>query len=147
MKNFFKAHRKKIWIVSMDVLCLPAAILFRYLSALMLQGDSVCVWVRLGGQCITCGGTHFVNDLLSGRIGMAFWDNQFLFVLCVYFAVSWILLNLYWLFDLAFAKKMLGLMYNIPMLIIFCVAMFGFLFWRNIHLIPKLVQLLSSMGE
>jgi hypothetical protein len=141
MKRFLKQHAKKIGILSADLLSIPLAVYFRYLSERMLQTESTCVWVRLGGQCITCGGTHFCNDLLSGRIAAAFADNQFLFLLAVYFLVSWLALNLYWLFHLGFAKRILRWMYNIPTLIIGCVAMFAFLILRNTAMIGNILQL------
>ena len=105
MKQFFKAHYKKIIILGIDVLCVIAAVLARPMSEWMLTSDSACAWTLWGGQCLTCGGTHFVNDLTSFRIIAAFMDNQFLFILTLYFLVTMVMLNLMMLFDLAFAKK------------------------------------------
>ena len=145
MKAFLKKYYKKIIILSSDLACLIAALVCAPLSeALLRDTDQVCVWMRFGGQCVTCGGTHFVNDLLSGRIGEAFSDNQLLFVLTVYALLTLIALNLWLLFDLAFAKEVLSRMYSIPSLIVFCVLFFAFLFWRNWNAIRNAVQLLTT---
>lgn len=137
-----KKQYSKLWILGADLLVVPAMLLCRWLTTQMLATEKVCIWVRLGGQCITCGGTHFVNDLTSLRIMDAFWDNQFLFVLAVYFAVTWVLLNLHLLFRITFAKKMLMRMYSIPAVIAWCVAMFVFIFWRNWEPALHIIQLL-----
>ena len=64
----------------------------------------------------------------------AFNHNQYLFILAVFFAISFVLLNLYWLFDLRFAKAALRKMYSIPSLIIACVGVLAFLVLRNMPL-------------
>ena len=120
---------------------LLGAIFCRFLSIWMLSNESTCVWVTLGGKCVTCGGTHFVRDFLSGRIVDAFFDNQFLFILAIYAIVSVIFLNLLLLFNLKFAKKALRIMYNIPTLIISCVSMVAFLLLRNISLLNKVIRI------
>ena len=146
MKVFLKKHYKKIVAVFCDLLCFLAALICAPLSeSLLMQTDRACVWSLMGLQCITCGGTHFVNDLLAGRLGAAFADNQFLFVLTVYLAISLVFLNLYWLLDLAFAKKALKLMYNIPMLIVLCVGLFVFLFFRNMDAIANIFQAVCDL--
>ena len=142
MKQFFKTHYKKITVLAIDVFCLLAALICRPLSAAMLETETVCYWSMMGIQCFTCGGTHFVNDLLSFRIVSAFSDNQFLFLTALYLGISLILFNLFWLFDLAFAKKLLRLMYNIPVLILFGVGIVVFLVWRNWELIFRIGRVL-----
>ena len=132
MKAFLKTHYKKLILLSCDLLCVLGALLCGPLSEAMLQGaHSSCLWEMMGFACLTCGGTHFVNDLFAGRIGMAFMDNQLLFAATVYLALSLLLLNLQVLFDLAFAKRMLRRMYNIPMLIVWCAGTLIFLILRN----------------
>lgn len=93
---------------------------------------------------MTCGGTHFVNDLLSGRIVDAFHDNEYLFLLTIYLAITMLLLNLYYLFRLTFAKKILSVMYNLTMLIVFLASIFAYLFIRNIPLWTRLIEVISS---
>ncbi len=140
MKAFFKTHYKKIIVLASDVLCVLAALICAPLSRILLEHtNNTCFWEVMGGKCATCGGTHFVNDFLSGRFAAAFMDNQLLFCMTVYLLATLLVLNLYWLFDLAFAKKILKVMYNIPVLIIFGVALLAFLIWRNIPLITNLV--------
>lgn len=146
MKIFLKKHYKKIAAVSCDLLCLLAALIGAPLSeSLLIETDRACVWSLTGMKCITCGGTHFVNDLLAGRLGAAFADNQFLFAVTVYLAVSLVFFNLYWLLDLAFAKKALKLMYNIPMLIVFCVSLFAFLIFRNLDAIANIFHAVCDL--
>lgn len=143
MKAFVITHYKKILILAADALCVLAALIGKPLSELMLQKtNQVCFWTLLGGQCPTCGGTHFVRDLLSGQLGAAFADNQLLFAATVYFAVSLIALNLWLLFDLGFAKKILRWMYNIPTLIIWGVGLIAFLLARNLPAMINLLQVL-----
>ena len=147
MKTFLHKHYKKMIVLSADVLCILAVWISKPLSEALLQKtDKTCLWTVMGGQCPTCGGTHFVNDLLSGRIGAAFADNQFLFIATAYLAVSLIVLNLWLLFDLGFAKKMLGWMYNIPSLIVWGVGLLVFLIVRNLPMLGNLLLVLESQS-
>ncbi len=134
MKEFFKKHYKKILriiILTIDVLCVPAAMICQHLSGNMLQANAPCVWTTVGVQCFTCGGTHFVNDLLSFRLIDALVDNPLLFALSVYLLVTLIALNLYLWFDLKFAGRMLRLMYNVPVIIAWVISGCVFFFVRN----------------
>ena len=145
MKTFILTHYKKLTVVAADLLCLAAVLIGKPLSDVLLQKtDQTCPWTVMGAQCPTCGGTHFVNDLLSGRVWEAFADNQFLFVATVYLVLSLILLNLWWLFDLASAKKVLGWMYNIATLIAWGVGLFVFLLVRNLPVMIEMLQMIVS---
>lgn len=148
MKQFLKAHRNKIWALLCDALCVVAAVIARPLSAYMLQkGGQACIWNLQGVRCLSCGGTHFVYDLLSGRVWQAFSDNQLLFVLTVFLLVTLIMLNLWLLFDLAFAKKALKWMYHIPTLIIFLLGAIVFVIWRNPDAFDELLLVFKRIGE
>lgn len=126
----------RILVIVADGLLVPALVLCRWLSEQMLSAPEAPCYVTLfGGKCITCGGTHFVYDLLSGKIITAFMDNQFLFICTLYLFVTLIMLNLFLVFNLDFAKKVLKYMYNIPVLIGFIVFLFLFIFIRNIPMI------------
>ena len=143
MKPFLKKHAKKIMLLACDLLCVIAALICGPLSGVMLQdANHSCIWALMGFQCLTCGGTHFVNDLFSGRIGMAFMDNQFLFFATIYLVVSLVALNLWLLFDWGFAKKMLGWMYNIPTLIIWGAGTLSFVILRNL---PTVISMLQTL--
>lgn len=145
MKTFFKTHYKKIIVLVLDVLCVIGVIVSGPVSEAMLQQtDKICMWDAMGIQCMTCGGTHFVNDLVSGRIGAAFMDNQFLFLVTLYLAVTMVFLNLFCLFDLAFAKKVLKCMYNLRALIVFGVVTVVYFIARNIPFITKVLQALQG---
>ena len=147
MKAFLVKHYKRIIILAADLTCLIAALIAGPLSgALLAKTDKTCFWTLMGGQCPTCGGTHFVNDLLSGRIAAAFADNQLLFAVTVYAAVSLVFLNLWLLFGLGFAKKILGWMYNIPTLIAWGVILIAFMLWRNLPAIFNMLSQLSTVS-
>ena len=143
MKAFIRRYYKKMLILLADLCCVLMALVSKPLSTVLLEKtNKTCLWTVMGGQCPTCGGTHFVNDLLSGRIGAAFMDNQFLFIATAYLAVSLIVLNLWLLFDWGFAKKVLGWMYNIPTLIVWGVGVLAFLIWRNLPMMTSMLQML-----
>jgi hypothetical protein len=145
MKQFLKKHYKRIIIISFDILLIPTMFICNLLTNGMLKTDNPCMWTKLGGQCISCGGTHFVNDITSFRFAEAFMDNQLMFLTVMYWAITLVVLNLYFLFNLTFAKKILKVMYSIPMFIIFVLSIFGFLFWRNIPLIINVFKILWYM--
>ena len=104
---------KNFWLLAADVLLpflgMGGLWLSRYLLA---STDRTCVWTLLGGKCLTCGGTHFARDLLSGHILLAFTDNPLLFLFTVFLGVSYVLLHLSWLWELPFAQKCLSKMYT-----------------------------------
>ena len=128
-----------------DLGCLVGVLICKPLSVSLLQNaGNVCIWNAMGFRCLTCGGTHFVNDLLSGRVGAAFADNQLLFFVAVYLLLSLTVLNLYFLFDLAFAKTMLRWLYNIFTLIAWGVGVVVFLLARNLPVMIEMLQMLTG---
>lgn len=145
MKKIWKTHYKKIAMIAGDLLIVPGVILCQWLSAWMLSTESVCTWVKFGGKCITCGGTHFVYSLSRGDIIEAFGHNQFLFALAVYFAVSLVFLNLFLLFDLRFAQKALRNMYSVPAVLLIVWGMLMFLFFRNIPLLIRIIHVIGNL--
>ncbi len=140
MKQFLKKHYKRIIILTCDAMIVPMALLCKLITENMLKTDSTCAWTLLGGQCISCGGTHFVNDLASLRIVDAFFDNQLMFFITLFFIATLIMFNLWWVFDLSFGKKALVRMYSVPTVIIFCSALIIFLVWRNWFAIPTFIR-------
>lgn len=141
--NKLLQHKKKLLLAG-DLLLLPCLFFLRWLSGYMLSKETTCAWLVLGGKCVGCGGTHFVNALLNGRIGEAFQHNQFFFTLGVFLAVSYLLLHLDWLLDLPFAKKLLSKMYSIPCLLVFSGWMLIFFFVRNIPMFTRIFHVLFS---
>lgn len=128
-----KKHYKRIIIIICDLLVIPIIMLGRLLSDNMLDAAATeCVWAQIGAKCITCGGTHFVKNICSGRFIDAFCDNQYLFILTAYLAITLVVLNLYFIFGLPWAKKLLLKMYSIAALIIAGVALIAFVVLRNI---------------
>ena len=150
MKEFIKKYYKKIFkiiILAFDVLCVPLAVICRSASEMMLQNDGICVWTMAGIRCFTCGGTHFVNDLLSFRILEAMVDNPLLFVVAAYLFVTLAALNLYRLFDLEFARRMLRLMYNVPVIIAFVISGGVFFFVRNFEAFMHLDEVVPKVWK
>ena len=146
MKEFLKKHYKKLLVIPFDISLIPFFVICRLLSGLLLEKTNyVCTWVLLGGQCVTCGGTHFVNDFLSGRLHAAFLDNQLLFVVAIYFFISLILLNAWCLFDLEFAKHCLIHMYGFIAFGIFVLLMIWFVILRNIPAFINVTKILLAI--
>lgn len=137
-------EHKKILLLAADLLLIPALLFFRWYSGYMLSTDSVCSWTLLGGKCVTCGGTHFVNALLHGRVAEAFSHNSFLFLLTIFVLVSYILLHLSWLWEVPFAKKCLSRVYSTPGLIVGLSIMLVFFFCRNIPAFVRVYEILTQ---
>jgi hypothetical protein len=131
---------RKYGILAADVLCIPGLILCERLSTYLLSLPGECQWARLGGKCVTCGGTHFVNALLNGRLGEAFQYNAFLFLLSVLLAMVFLLLNLHWLWDVRFSGKILAKLFSIPTLVVLLCLMLAFFLARNIPLFLRIAH-------
>lgn len=147
MKEFIKKYYKitlKIIILVFDVLCIPAAVICRIISGNMLLADAPCAWTTIGIQCFTCGGTHFVNDFLSFRIIDAMEDNFLLFAIAVYLLVTLVTLNLYFVFNLRFARRILKIMYNIPMIIAWVIFACAFFVVRNVDALTRLDEVIPD---
>ena len=121
-----------VLIIAADLLAVPMMFFCAKLSDWMLSIYTVCAWTKFGGKCVTCGGTHFVNSLLDGKIAEAFNHNQFLFVVGIILVISYIALHCYVLFNSKIAKRVLLIIYSIPSLVIFLSSMLIFLLWRNV---------------
>lgn len=132
--------KSSVVLLIFDIAAIPVLFLLEKLSDLMLSQPKECPMVTLGGKCVTCGGTHFVNSLLNFRLGEAFSHNQFLFVLSVFLLISFVLLNLYLLFGFKRVKTVLQKLYSIPSLVIWLSAMLIFFFVRNIPLLELIIK-------
>jgi len=145
MRNILK--NKKLLIAGADALLLPCLLLCEKLSDLLLSAEGAeCLMLRLGGKCVACGGTHFVNALLNGDLAGAFGHNPFLFVLTAVLAGSFILLNLYLLSGWNFAGTVLKKIYSIPGLVISTCAMLIFFLIRVSPIFMRLIQLLAALA-
>ena len=132
MKAFLKKYQWPLLLIAGDILLVIGGFLCRWLSGRMLESDTVCLFLLLGGKCITCGGTHFVQSLLHGQLMDAWHHNEFLFINTAYLALSLVLLHPWLLFGAKWAKKLLRWMYNIPTLILFLSGMTVFGIVRNL---------------
>lgn len=130
MKVWMHKHIKKI-LLTCHIMAIPIALFLRYLSEQMLSINAVCPWRRVGAQCLTCGGTHFVNDLLSGNVLSACKHNAFLFLLTFFFTISLIFVDLDVFFNVSTARKLLRKMYTVRVLIFLCIILIFFLIYRN----------------
>ena len=139
MKAFLKTYKLPL-LLAADGLLILGCILGRWLSGRMLESDTVCLFLLLGGKCLTCGGTHFVQSFLSGQLVDAWHHNEFLFINTAYLAISLVPLHLWVLFGIRWAKKILRWMYSIPTLILFLVGMLLFIILRNITPITWLLN-------
>ena len=137
-------NKRKYWLLAADLAILPGLLLCKLLSGFMLSYTTQCPWMALGGQCVTCGGTHFVNALSGGQIGAAFQYNPFLFLVTVFLALSLILLNLHWVFEVKYAKTVLTKLYSFPTLIVGLGLMLLFLVLRNIPVFIHVGQIIFS---
>ena len=142
MKAFLKKYKWPLLLLAADVLVVIGCIVGRWLSGRMLESDTVCLFLLLGGKCLTCGGTHFVRSLLTGQIVEAFHHNEFLFITTAYLALSLLLAHPAVLLKAKWAQKLLRWMYSIPSLILFFVGMVLFVFLRNLTPIRLLIDLL-----
>jgi hypothetical protein len=138
-----KLYNKKILIL-VDVLAIPLGFFCHWLTTVMLAGDRPCAWTLMGGQCLTCGGTHFVNSLLSGHISQAWHHNEFLFVLTVLLLLSWVLVHCHLLGHARWAAKVLRVLYSIPSLIVAVSPMIVFLILRNWPLFQQVWEILQN---
>ena len=139
MKGWICKHQKLLLLLC-HLAAIPGALFFRYLSGQMLQTDTVCAWVRIGAKCPTCGGTHFVNALLSGDLSGALAHNAFLFLLTLFFAISLLLLDLAVWFEFPFAKKALRKLYTVKTPVYIGILMLLFVILRNRHIWALLFQ-------
>ena len=121
----------KYLLLITDILFIPGTFFFWWLSGVLLAKPRPCLWNKFGGQCITCGGTHFVRALLQGDFIAAFHYNPFLFVCAIVLILSFILLHFTILGKSRKAQKLLSVLFSIPSLILGCVLMMLFLLARN----------------
>ena len=144
MKAFLKKYKWPLLLLTADVLVVIGCIVGRWLSGRMLESDTVCLFLLLGGKCLTCGGTHFVRSLLTGQIVEAFHHNEFLFITTAYLALSLLLAHPAVLLKAKWAQKLLRWMYSIPSLILFLTGMTVFAVVRNLPLIARVVEFLTD---
>ena len=144
MKAFLKKYKWPLLLLAADVLVVIGCIVGRWLSERMLESDTVCLFLLLGGKCLTCGGTHFVRSLLTGQIVEAFHHNEFLFITTAYLALSLLLAHPAVLLKAKWAQKLLRWMYSIPSLILFLTGMTVFAVVRNLPLIVRVVEFLAD---
>lgn len=135
---------KKLLIIIMDVLLIPAGIICEKLTDNMLAVDDPCMWTLAGGKCATCGGTHFVNSLMNGHIIEAFHHNEYLFLLTVYLLVTIVLANIAVLAEKKMPAKILSHMYNVPAILTLCVLLLLFLILRNIPLWIRIAEVIAN---
>ncbi|MBQ7835962.1 MAG: DUF2752 domain-containing protein [Clostridia bacterium] len=110
----------------------------------MLAVDDPCMWTLMGGKCVTCGGTHFVNSLLNGHVIEAFHHNEYLFFLTLYLILTVVLINIAILAERKLPAKILEQMYNVPAVLILCGLLLLFLILRNIPLWIRIAEVIAN---
>ena len=142
MRQFFTKGRVALLIS--DALTIPTLVGCKHLADYLLAtSNSTCLWTKFGGQCLTCGGTHFVGALLGFRFEEAFHYNELLFLITILLAVSCLLLHITVFARAPFAKAILRKLYSIPSLIITIAVSFVFLLLRNMPVITYIIQALT----
>ena len=141
---FFKKHYQRILIIVADLLLLPLPFWFKHLSAQMLASGDVCSWTLIGAECGTCGGTRCVSAFLAGDLWQAFLFNHPIFLAILLAIVTVLLLNLWLLFKLKFAKKALRKIYGLFPFLAFMGFWTLYTILRNIPFLIKLTMLLLS---
>ena len=142
MKHFFKTYIWHMLILLCDALILPGMFLCHWLTDRMLSVSTTCTWTLLGGKCLTCGGTHFVNEITQLHIWEAFQQNEFLFFVALYALVTLVMLNLWILFRLRFCGRVLRYMYSVPVIITGVGLTILFLVIRNIPTAISIVRII-----
>jgi hypothetical protein len=137
-------QHKKALLLILDALLIPGLFLCEKLSDLMLSRYTECPWVTLGGKCVTCGGTHFVNAILNGDLIGGFHHNAFLFLLLVLGVALMVLIHLDILFHVPWVKKAWRYIFSIPTLILLLAIMLVFFFARNIPVFMRVIEILRS---
>lgn len=136
-----KISKIKIWLlVSLDLLIIPFCFLCKLISEHMLQQSGVCIWTLMGIQCVTCGGTRLVNALLNGHILQAFQFNPLIFLTILCLFVSYILLHLWWIKNIAIAGRILKKVYSIRGLLLYCMCIVLFFILRNMNTISYFIN-------
>lgn len=128
-----------------DFLFIPICVLCEHLTDHMLSQSGVCIWTLMGIQCLTCGGTRLVNQLLNGHIFQAFQLNPFIFLTILCLCVSYILLHLWWIWDMPHARKILKHVFSKYGLLVYTVCMVLFLILRNISTISHYFDFLKQL--
>lgn len=142
--SFLKNNARLIAAALIDIFAVPALIFSEKLSAFMIAQNSVCQWTLIGINCGTCGGTRMVNAILHGEFVKAFNLNQFLFLCTVYIAIVFIVMNLAWVFNLGFAKKMLKKMVSLTALFTWLGLFVAFIAVRNIPFAIRVIKIISN---
>ena len=143
MFRFIKKHPRLCMLLA-DATWIPLWIGFYFLSDYLLTNtDSVCDWTRWGGQCLTCGGTHFVKEFLSFHFAEAWEQNELLFFIAIYTLLTLLVVNLLVVFRWRFAKTILKCMYNIPVLILFIAGAIVFFLVRNVPAVFKWIDFIN----
>lgn len=140
-----KKIRNILLLLLADASVIPGCLLCKWLTEQMLSTTRPCAWSYFGGRCVSCGGTHFVNTLVQGKLGEAFMHNQLFFVMGIVLVLSWVLFHVAVIFQAKFAKKILKAVYSIPGLIVTGVSVVLFVILRNIPLFVRIGQMVIQL--
>lgn len=125
-------NKSRIFVIIFDFLLLVFLFSAKFIAKLMIDILPDCPLNMFSLQCPSCGATRAVYNLFSGNILIAFKYNQFFFLLSFYLIFIIIFLNLGYVFNIDFAKKIFikATNYKIIIALAFLWLLFGII--RNI---------------
>lgn len=128
--------KKALFIVLIiDFLLLLGLVFAKPISRIMIETLPDCPFrTYYSVLCPSCGATRAVFNLFSGNILIAFKFNQFFFLLSFYLVFIIIFLNLGYVFNINFAKKVFIKATNYKVIIALAVLWLLFGIIRNIVL-------------
>jgi hypothetical protein len=124
---YFK--KSLLLITVFDIIVLSVFFSLKYITAIMLDTLSGCIFLKYGFICPSCGGTRAVHNFVTGNFIASFNYNPYIFGIIIYLIAAVIILNLEFLLKLSFAKKIRKLILNYKVIIGLAVgyAVFGIL--------------------
>ncbi|MBE7064894.1 MAG: DUF2752 domain-containing protein [Ruminococcaceae bacterium] len=113
-------------ILGLDTLLIVFGLIGKSIIKLMYAYMPECILAKNGIPCPSCGATRCVSSILKGDFASAFIHNQFFFCLAVYLALSIVFLNMGYVFNVPFAKKVTDVMFHYKTVIIIALIYFVF---------------------
>lgn len=123
-----RIKNKRLFILLFDLAVLVAGFCMKPITIFMkITKISECFLYKHGIICPGCGGTRCVNNFFSGNFAKSFEFHPFVFCLIWYLVLIILLLNLDFLFNLKFARKINRFLvdYRVLTVIFISFALFG----------------------
>ncbi len=124
--------KKKIAIISVDLILVLIGVFAHPIVYFFSSIIPECPAKAIGILCPACGGTRCFYYFFSGDFAAAFSLNAFLFLTLIYALALFLLWNLSWLFEAAFAKKLLRYLLDYRVFLLWGIGMGLFCLIRNV---------------